>query len=58
LMYIKAVVFAFTLTSVAAYQGFYVKGGAIEIGEASTRAVVFSSILILAFDYLIAAALL
>jgi len=58
LMYIKAVVFAFTLTSMAAYQGFYVKGGAIEIGEASTRAVVFSSILILAFDYLIAAALL
>jgi phospholipid/cholesterol/gamma-HCH transport system permease protein len=54
LMFIKAVVFAFILTSVPCYQGYYVKGGSIELGKASTNAVVFSDILILLFDYLIA----
>lgn len=58
LMLIKAVAFAFILTSVACYQGYYVKGGSIEMGKASTRAVVYGSILILAFDYLIASVLL
>jgi phospholipid/cholesterol/gamma-HCH transport system permease protein len=54
LMFIKSVVFAFVLTSVPCYQGYYVKGGSIELGKASTNAVVFSDILILLFDYLIA----
>lgn len=54
IMQIKSVVFAFILTSVACYQGFYVKGGALEIGKASTRAVVVGSILIILFDYIIA----
>ncbi|MEZ4983818.1 MAG: ABC transporter permease [Saprospiraceae bacterium] len=54
LMFIKSVVFAFILTSVPAYQGYFVKGGSIELGKASTNAVVFSDILILLFDYLIA----
>lgn len=58
LMLVKAVVFAFILSSIACYQGFYVKGGALELGKASTRAVVQASILILAFDYLIAEVLL
>jgi len=58
LMLIKAVSFAFILTSVACYQGYYVKGGSIEMGKASTRAVVYGSILILGFDYLIASILL
>lgn len=58
LMLIKAVAFAFILTSVACYQGYFVKGGSIEMGKASTRAVVYGSILILAFDYLIASILL
>ena len=55
LMFIKAVVFAFLLTSVSSYQGYFVKSGSIELGKASTNAVVFSDILILLFDYLIAA---
>lgn len=55
LMFIKAVVFAFLLTSVSSYQGYFVKNGSIELGKASTNAVVFSDILILLFDYLIAA---
>ncbi len=54
LMYVKAVVFSFILTSVPAYQGYYVKGGSIELGQASTNAVVYSDILILLADYLIA----
>lgn len=54
IMFVKAIVFAFILTSVSAYQGYYVKGGSVELGKASTNAVVFSDILILLFDYLIA----
>lgn len=54
MMFVKAVVFAFILTSVAAYQGYYVKGGSIELGQASTQAVVYSNILILLSDYIIA----
>ena len=47
-------VFAYILTSVSCYQGYFVKGGSVELGAASTRAVVFSDILILIFDYIIA----
>ncbi|MCB0636621.1 MAG: ABC transporter permease [Lewinella sp.] len=54
LMFIKAFVFAFILTSVPSYLGYYVTGGSIELGKASTNAVVFSDVLILLFDYLIA----
>lgn len=54
MMYIKAFVFAFILTSVSCYQGYFVKGGSIELGEASTRAVVYSDILILVADFIIA----
>jgi len=43
----KTVVFAFIITSVASYQGYYIKGGALEVGKASTRSVVYNSILIL-----------
>ena len=54
MMYIKSIVFAFILTSVSCYQGYFVQGGSIELGRASTNAVVFSNILILLADYLIA----
>ncbi|MBL7804259.1 MAG: ABC transporter permease [Saprospiraceae bacterium] len=54
MMYVKSVVFAYILTTVSCYQGYFVKGGSIELGQASTRAVVFSDILILLADYLIA----
>lgn len=57
MMFVKAFVFSYLLTSVSAYQGYYVKGGSIELGKASTNAVVFSDILILLADYLIAALL-
>lgn len=54
IMYVKAFVFAFILTSIPCYQGYYVTGGSIELGKASTNAVVYSNILILLADYLIA----
>ena len=54
MMFVKAIVFAFILTSVSCYQGYYVKGGSIELGKASTQAVVYSDILILLADYIIA----
>lgn len=54
IMIIKAIVFAFLITSVACYEGFYVKGGAIEIARASTRAVVHGSILVILSDYILA----
>jgi phospholipid/cholesterol/gamma-HCH transport system permease protein len=44
---IKTVVFAFIITSVSSFQGYYVDGGSLEVGRASTKAVVFSSVLIL-----------
>lgn len=57
MMFVKAFVFAYILSSVSCYQGYFVKGGSIELGEASTRAVVYSDILILFADYIIAVAL-
>jgi phospholipid/cholesterol/gamma-HCH transport system permease protein len=54
MMFVKAIVFAFILTTVSCYQGYFVKGGSIELGDASTRAVVYSNILILLADYMIA----
>ncbi|NOU61235.1 MlaE family ABC transporter permease [Marinifilum caeruleilacunae] len=44
---VKTVVFAFIITAIPSYYGYYVKGGALEVGKASTKAVVNSSILIL-----------
>ena len=47
---IKAVVYAFIITSVSAYKGYTVEGGSVEVGASSTDAVVTSSILILFAD--------
>jgi len=47
---IKCLFFSFTISSVASYFGYYVKGGALEVGKASTNAVVTSSIVILLLD--------
>lgn len=55
---IKSFFFAYIIASVAAFFGYYVKGGALEVGKASTNAVVTSSILILLFDVLLTKLLL
>jgi phospholipid/cholesterol/gamma-HCH transport system permease protein len=53
MMFVKATVYAFLLTSISCYQGYYVKGGSIELGQASTNAVVYSDIAILLADLVI-----
>lgn len=58
MMFVKSFVFAFLLTSISCYQGYNVKGGSIELGKASTNAVVISDIMILLADYLIAVVLI
>jgi phospholipid/cholesterol/gamma-HCH transport system permease protein len=55
---IKAVVFAFIISSVASYYGYYAYGGALDVGKASTNAVVNSSILILLFNLILTKLLL
>ena len=53
-MLVKAVVFAFLVSSISAYKGFYTEGGALEVGQSSTKAVTSSCIAILLADYLLA----
>lgn len=57
-MLIKAYTFAFIVSSIASFYGFNVKGGSLEIGRSSTKAVVTSCILILLADYSLSAILL
>lgn len=49
----KVIVFAFLITSISSYFGYYTQGGALEVGKSSTSAVVYSSILILVFNFII-----
>lgn len=55
---IKTVVFAFIISSVPSYHGYYTKGGALEVGKSSTTAVVYSSLLILLFNFILTQLLL
>lgn len=55
---IKSLFFSFIISSVASFFGYYVKGGALEVGKASTNAVVSSSILILLMDVILTKLLL
>jgi phospholipid/cholesterol/gamma-HCH transport system permease protein len=55
---IKTVVFAFIITSVSSYHGYYTKGGALEVGQSSTKAVVYSNIIILLFNVILTQLLL
>ena len=50
---IKTTVFAFIIATVSSYFGYHTKGGALEVGKASTRAVVYSSIIILIFNFIL-----
>lgn len=55
---IKSIVFAFIITTVPSYYGYTVKGGALEVGKASTKGVVNSTILILLSNLLLTQLLL
>ena len=50
---IKSVVFAYLISSISAFYGYFVKGGALEVGKASTNAVVSCSVLILFADMIL-----
>ncbi len=55
---IKTLVFAFVITSVSAFEGYFVEGGSLEVGQASTRAVVYSSVIILLLNVILTQLLL
>ena len=55
---IKSVFFAFIITSVSSFYGYYAKDNSLEVGRASTKAVVVSSVLILMFNLLLTQILL
>ncbi|MDD3876568.1 MAG: ABC transporter permease [Bacteroidales bacterium] len=55
---VKTIVFAFLITSASSYKGYYVEGGSLEVGKASTKAVVYSSILIILFNLILTQMLL
>lgn len=55
---IKTLFFAFIITSIPSYHGYYTRGGALEIGKSSTKSVVYSSISILVINYILTQLLL
>jgi phospholipid/cholesterol/gamma-HCH transport system permease protein len=55
---IKTVVFAFVIATIPAYHGYYVKGGSLEVGRASTQAVVWTSVVIILLNYFLTQMLL
>lgn len=50
---VKGAVFAFLITTISAYWGYYAKGNSLEVGRASTHAVVASSVAIMLFDLIL-----
>lgn len=55
---IKMAIFAFLITSISAYHGYYSYGGSLDVGKSSTKAVVRSSIFILLFNVILTQLLL
>ncbi|MEW4925071.1 ABC transporter permease [Algibacter sp. 2305UL17-15] len=56
--FIKTVVFAFILATVPSYHGYYMKGGALEVGKASTTSFVWTSVVIIILNYFLTQMLL
>ncbi|MBE6177932.1 MAG: ABC transporter permease [Alistipes sp.] len=55
---IKSAVFAYIITSISAFFGYYAKGNSLEVGKASTRAVVVGSVVIMIFNLILTQVLL
>ena len=55
---IKTLVFSFILATVPAFHGFYMKGGALDVGKASTQSFYWTSIIIIIVNYIITQLLL
>ena len=56
--FIKTLVFAFLLATIPSFYGYYMKGGALEVGKASTNSFVWTSVLIILANYIITQLLL
>ena len=56
--YLKTILFAFILATVPSYHGFYMKGGALEVGKASTLSFVWTSIIIIIVNFIVTQLLL
>ena len=56
--YMKTLLFAFILATVPSYHGFYMKGGALEVGKASTSSFVWTSIIIIIVNFIVTQLLL
>tara|TARA_R110000772_G_scaffold222067_1_gene332459 strand:+ start:95 stop:832 length:738 start_codon:yes stop_codon:yes gene_type:complete len=56
--FLKTIVFALILATVPSWQGYYMKGGALEVGKASTNSFVWTSVLIILANYIITQLLL
>lgn len=56
--FIKTILFAFILATVPAYHGYYMKGGALEVGEASTTSFVWTSVVLIVTNYFVTQLLL
>ena len=48
---VKTIFFAFVISSISGYFGYYTEGGALDVGKSSTKAVVYSSIVILIINF-------
>jgi len=55
---VKTIVFAFIISSLSGFYGYKTQGGALEVGQASTKAVVYSSIIIILFNLILTQLLL
>lgn len=51
--FIKTMVFAFLLATIPSYHGYYMKGGALDVGKASTTAFVWTTIVIIIMNYIL-----
>ncbi|MFN4197738.1 MAG: MlaE family ABC transporter permease [Flavobacterium sp.] len=56
--FIKTFVFAFILATIPSYHGYYMKGGALEVGKASTVSFVWTSVVIILMNYVLTQLLL
>jgi len=51
--FIKTFVFAFVLATIPSFYGYYMKGGALEVGKASTTSFVWTSVVIILLNYIL-----
>ena len=56
--FIKTMIFAFILATIPSFHGYYMKGGALEVGKASTTAFVWTSVVIITLNYVLTQMLL